>query len=111
MYKKIFNALSLLNLMFQGLYTLVLPIGIGAGIAYLLTEFCGAPSFIWAILLTLGTLSGLFSMVKYIISCSKGLERTERQIKESLAAKEEKERRQASLRDAARNTEDLNDRK
>jgi hypothetical protein len=48
-------------------------------------------------------------MVKYIISCAKGLERTERQIKESLAAKEEKERRQASLRDAARNTEDLND--
>lgn len=109
MYKKLFNTLSLLNLLFQGLYTLALPIGIGALVSYLLTEFCGLPSWIWAILLTLGTLTGLFSMVKFIITYSKGMERTRKEIKKDSAAREDKERRQAALREAAKSTEDNND--
>ncbi len=109
MYKKLFDTLSLLNLLGQGLYTLALPIGIGALISYLVTEFLGAPDWIWAILLTLGTLTGLFSMVRFIITYSKGMERTKEEIKKDSAAREEKERRQAALREAAKSREDNND--
>lgn len=111
MYKKIFNALSALNLIGQALYTLALPIGGGALLSYLLCEFAGAPSWIWAILLTVGTVIGLYSMVKFIILYAGGMDRLEKQRQADLAEKEEKERRQAALRDAARKTEDNNDRK
>ena len=60
MHKKILNALELLNMLFQALYTLALPIGIGALASFLLTKYANAPSFVWAILLTLGVFIGLY---------------------------------------------------
>ena len=109
MHKKIFDALSLLNLIGQALYTLALPIALGAVISYLLCRFASAPGWIWAILLTLGTLMGLYSMVKFIIVYAGGMDRLNKQRAEDAAEKEEKERRQAALRDAARKTEENND--
>lgn len=111
MHKKIISALAMLNLLFQALYTLALPIGIGALASFLLTKYASAPSWIWAVLITGGVLMGLYTMVKFILTQMAGLERLEKQRKENLAAKEEKERRQAALRDAARNTEDSNDKR
>ncbi len=111
MHNKLFRALSMLNLLFQAIYTLVLPIGIGALAAFLLTEYASAPSWIWAILLVLGTLMGLYSMIKYILTATAGMERLEKQQKANEAEKREKEERQAYLRRAAENTEKDNERK
>ena len=110
MHKKIFDALNMLNLLGQAIYTLALPIGLGALASFLLTEYAGAPGWIWAILLTLGTLMGLYSMVKYILSAMTGIERQKKQREADLAAKREKEDRQAALREASKKTENNDER-
>lgn len=110
MHKKIFNALTLFNLIGQAIYTLCLPMGLGALISYLLTKYASAPRWIWAIFLTLGSLIGLYSMVKYILTAMAGMDRLEKQQKRDLAEKKEKEERQARLREASNKTEENNDR-
>jgi len=78
MYKKFISAFQMLNILFQALYCLVLPIGIGALFSFLVTKFLNAPKWIWAILLTLGVFSGLYSMIKYILSATRALENLDR---------------------------------
>ena len=105
MYKKIIGAMHALNILFQAIYSLGLPIGIGALISYLLTKNGIAESWIWAILLTVGTLMGLYSMVKYLLSAIKNLERLEKENEATRIAAEEKEiRRQALCRDLKEKT-------
>ncbi len=110
MNKKFFNALTLFNLLGQAIYTLALPIGLGVLASYLLTEYASAPRWIWAILLTLGSLIGLYSMVKYILTATAGMDRLEKQQRRDLAEKKEKEEKQARLREASNKTEENNDR-
>ena len=105
MHKKIFSALQVLNLLFQALYTLVLPVGIGALASFLLTKYTSAPKWIWAVLITLGVLIGLYSMVKFIILASESMDRVEKQKAENLQARKEKEERQARLRAESKTNE------
>ena len=77
--KKLFNSLYLLNIVFQAIVTLATPIALGALISYLLTTYAGAPSWIWAPILLLGVFSGLFTMVKFVLSAMTALERLEKQ--------------------------------
>lgn len=81
----------MLNLLWQALYSMALPIGIGALASFLLTKYASAPTWIWAILLTFGTIVGLYSMVKYILSAIASLERMEKQQAEAEAEKAAKE--------------------
>ena len=98
MYKKFIGAFQLLNLLFQSLYSLAMPIGLGALAAYLLTKYASFPGFTWAILMVLGTMIGLCSMVKFILTASESLVRLERQRERTEAEKEAKEAMQARLR-------------
>ena len=91
MYRTFISAFQMLNILFQALYTLALPIGIGALISYLTTRHLGAPRFIWAILLTLGTLMGLYSMIKYVLSALRAMERLEKERDEREKQKAEQE--------------------
>ena len=100
MYKLFLNAFRLLNLLFQALYSLGFPIGVGALISFLLTKYTSAPKWIWAILLTLGTFAGLFSMVKFILSATEAMKRLEKEQIRSDAERREKEEMQAALRKA-----------
>ncbi len=109
MYKKFMNALSMLNLLGQAIYSLALPIALGALAAFLLTEYASAPSWIWAIFMTLGALLGLYSMVKYILTATAGMDRMKKQQIADEEQKRDKEERQARLRDAAKKSEDTND--
>lgn len=109
MYKKFINAVSLLNLLGQAIYSLALPIALGALAAFLLTEYASAPSWIWAILMTLGAIMGLYSMVKYILTATAGMDRLKKQQKADEEQKRDKEERQARLRDAAKKSEETND--
>ena len=109
MYKKFINAFHLLNILFQALYTLVLPVGIGALASYLLTEYASCPSWIWAVLLTLGVPMGLYSMVKYLLSATKGLERIEREQIEK--EREEKDTAQRRARLSGRSSKNESDEK
>ena len=109
MHKKIFNAIELLNTFFQAFYMLALPIGIGALASFLLTKYLSVPSWIWAVLLTIGVLTGLVSMVKFILTTLSGMDKRERQIKLDEEEKKEKEARQAWLRDAGKDIDTQND--
>lgn len=99
------SMLQMLNLLFQAIYTLALPIGIGALASFLLVKYASAPGWIWAVLLTLGVFIGLYSMVRFIIAYADGMDRQEKQREKELAAKKEKEERQSRLREAARKNE------
>ncbi len=95
MYRKLVNALYVLNIVFQGFYTLALPIGIGALASYLLVRFANAPGWIWAILLILGTFCGLFSMIKFLITAMNNLERLEKEQKDRASAEKKKNTRES----------------
>lgn len=98
MYRKVVSAVYLLNIIFQAFYTLALPIGIGALTAFLLTEYASAPRWIWALLLIIGVFIGLFSMIKFILTATKNLERLEKDQAERSAEERAKAKRQAELR-------------
>ncbi len=100
MYRKFINAFQLLSILFQSIYTLALPIGIGALASFLLTKYVGWPTWIWALFLTVGTFTGLYSMIKYILSAIKNLERLEKQREASINAAKEKKELQERLRRA-----------
>ena len=102
MYEKITSALHSLNIVFQALYSLALPIGLSALASYLLTKHTSVGGWIWAVLLMAGVLVGFYSMVKFILSATANLQRLEKEREESRAAREEKERRQAALREESK---------
>ena len=79
MYKKFVSVLYLINIVSQAIFTLLFPIGIGALLSYLLTTHLGTQPWIWAILITLGVISGFYSMVKFIITATASLEKLEKE--------------------------------
>ena len=79
MYRKLVSSLYVLNIVSQAIFTLAFPIGLGVLISYLLTQYASAPSWIWAVLVVFGALSGLYSMIKFILSAMAGLERLEKE--------------------------------
>ena len=98
MYKKIVSSIYVLNILFQALYSLALPIGIGALAAFLLTKYVSAPKWIWAVLLLIGVFTGLFSMIKFILTATKNLDRLEKERAEKDALEKAKAKKQAELR-------------
>ncbi len=97
MYRKFISAFQMLNILLQAIYSLLLPIGIGALLSFLLTKYASAPKWIWAVLLLLGTFVGLYSMIKFILTATAGLERMEKQRAEADAEKRAKEERRERL--------------
>ena len=91
MYKKFISAMYVLNILFQALYTLALPIGIGVLASFLLTKYASAPKWIWALLLTMGVFIGLYSMIKFILTAMRNLERLENEQAEKARAEREKQ--------------------
>ena len=79
MYKKLVSALYVLNILSQAIITLLIPIGFGALLSFLLTKYTSIGPWIWAVLITLGAISGSVSMIKFILSAMSGLERLEKE--------------------------------
>ena len=78
MYKRLVSSLYVLNIIFQAFFTLLFPVGLGALVAYLLTKHVGVGSWIWVVLLIFGVFSGLWSMVKFVLSAMAAIERLEK---------------------------------
>ena len=98
MYKKIANALYLLNIIFQSFLNLLTPIGLGLLLSYILTSRAGAPGWVYAPITIFGVFIGLLSMVKFILSATKALERLENEQK-AREKQSEKAESSASNRD------------
>ncbi len=78
MYKNFVSAMYILNIVWQSLFSLATPILLGIGAAFLLVNYLGVPTFIYAILGVLGTLLGFYNMIKFVISAMSALERLEK---------------------------------
>ena len=66
-----------LNIILQSLFTLAFSIAIFFGIAYLIVDVWGGPSWVYVVLLLVGVGTGLLSMVRFILSAMAGLNRLE----------------------------------
>ncbi len=65
--------------MSQAIITLLIPVGIFGGIAWLLVRFASAPTWLFVPALVLGVLLGFFSMIKFVLNAMAGLERLEKE--------------------------------
>lgn len=79
MYKKLVNALYIFNIISQAIFTLAIPIALGFGISWLFVSYLSAPGWIYAVLITLGALSGFYSMIKFVLSAMSAYERLEKE--------------------------------
>ena len=79
MHKGFFGLLYYLNVIFQATFTLLTPLALLFVLAWLFVNKAGAPSWIYVIAITLGVLTGLFSMIKFVISASSSIERLQNQ--------------------------------
>ena len=78
MHKKLFNALYILNIVSQALFTLIIPAALLYGIAWLLVTRLSLPEWIYAVALVVGFILGFVSMIKFVLTSMAGLERLEK---------------------------------
>lgn len=78
MYKKFISALYVINIVSQAIFTLLTPIALGIGLSWLLVRYASVPSWIYAVLITLGALIGFYSMIKFVLSAMASLDRLEK---------------------------------
>lgn len=81
MYRRFVSVIYLLNILFQAFFTLLFPIALGLGASWLLVRFASIPTWIYAPLVTLGALAGIYSMIRFILSAMSSLERLEKEHK------------------------------
>ena len=81
MYGKFVSAVYLLNIIFQSFFDLAMPIGISILASWLLVEKASAPGWIYAPLVVIGVIIGFSSMIRFILSAMKALDRLEEQKK------------------------------
>ncbi len=79
MYKRFVNVLYALNIIAQAAITLLIPAALMFGVSWLLVEKLSAPKWLYAVLITVGVISGLISMIRFVIRAAEGLERMENQ--------------------------------
>lgn len=80
--KRFMNAMYAFNIILQAFWSLLFPIGAGVFFGWLLTEKCGMGSYIFVILILLGALTGIVSMIRFLLSALAGLERLEKEQRE-----------------------------
>ena len=68
-----------LNIIFQSFFNLALPIGVSILASWLLVDRVGAPGWIYAPLVILGVAIGFSSMIRFILSAMRALDRLEAQ--------------------------------
>lgn len=98
-YTKFVSAMYVINIFAEAAFALLTPIGLGVLLSWLLTRYAGAPEWIWAIFITLGAITGLCSMIKFIISAMNSLDRLEAQHKEKLNGEKSVNNKSKSFKD------------
>ena len=79
MYKKLVSSLYVINIISQAIFTMLIPIGLGVLLCYLLTTHADVDPWIWAVVIPTGAISGIISMMKFILSAMSSLKRLEDQ--------------------------------
>lgn len=100
MYKKAISAIYVMNIVAQSIFTLLWQIVLGFGIGYLAVTYWSVPDWIYAPLMLAGVLTGLVSMVRFLLAAMKSLERLEAQHEKDA---KEKAKKHMAVVDTARN--------
>ena len=79
MHRKFITPLYIFNMIIQSLFSLVIPIALMLGLSYLLERFLSVDGWIYAVLVPLGAIVGIYSMISFIISTSRAIEAIEAQ--------------------------------
>ena len=94
MYRKFITPVYVFNMIIQSLFSLASPIAAAIGISYLLNAYAGVGGWIYAVLIPISAIYGMFSMIKFILYTSRAIEAIEKQnaqkAKEELKGKNEK---------------------
>ena len=77
MYRRAFSAVQIINIVVHSFFTLIFQIALGLGAGWLAVEKLGAPSWVYVITILLGVGTGLYSMITFVISSSRAVERLE----------------------------------
>ena len=85
--KGAYSALYTANVVFQSIFTLLMHIGLGLLLSWLLVTKLGFPAWLYAIIILISVLSGLFSMIRFILSTMRALDNLEKQKKEKTEKK------------------------
>lgn len=80
MYRKFLTAVFGFHYVVQAIFTLLTPMALMALLAWFLTAKLHVGSWIWAVLLILGTFAGLISMIRYLVAVSKAEEQREKEL-------------------------------
>ena len=97
MYKKWISATYAVNIILQSFLSLLMPVGFALLVSFLATDRWGAPGWIYAPLVSVATILGFISMIRFILTSMRALERLEEEQrlwakeKESQAKKTSKE--------------------
>lgn len=81
MYRNLVSALYVLNIIFQAIFTLLIPPALLFFLNLLCVRKLSFPKWTYAISLSVGFIIGIASMIKFAISASEALERLEKQRK------------------------------
>ena len=74
-----FNISYLINIVLQGFWCLLFPIGVAFGIGWLMVNKLFWPGWVMVPPLVLATFMGLYSMCKFLISATDAMDRMEKQ--------------------------------
>ena len=91
--KRTYSAVYIINIVFQSIFTLLMYIGGSLLISWLLVEKCSAPSWLYPIMIIFGVMSGLVSMIKFILSAMRALDSLEKAQKEKRRKNEHNEKK------------------
>ncbi|MBR5449067.1 MAG: AtpZ/AtpI family protein [Clostridia bacterium] len=81
MYKKAISALHVVNIVSQSIFTLLWQIALGVGIGYVAVTYWSAPKWVYIPLILAGVLTGIVSMVRFLLAAMNSLDRLEAQHK------------------------------
>ena len=87
--KGAYSALFVANVVFQSIFTLLINIGLGLLLSWILVDKCGLPAILYAVIIFVAVISGLFSMIRFIISAMRALDNLEKTRKEKWRKNEE----------------------
>ena len=88
--KEGYSAVYVLNIIFQSIFTLLWNIGTAVLVGWVFVRFVGAPEWVYVPLILLGVGTGIVSMMRFILSAMKSLERIEEQRRRKKKAEEKK---------------------
>lgn len=80
--RRTYSFIYVVNIVFQAIFTLLFHIGTGLLLSWLLVNKIGLPTFTYAVIIIFAVITGVISMVKFILISMNALDNLEKSHKE-----------------------------